>query len=1068
MNKKTQLPAILAIALLGSFATGLPEISRAADKPERSARRILSASGVHGGLVVHLGCDTGRLTAALHPGKGFLVQGLDKDREAVQEARRHIKAKGCYGQVTALHWRDAYLPYIDNVVNLLVCEDRQDMSMDEIMRVLAPGGTAYIKRANGWVKRVKPWPDDIDEWSHYLYDASNNAVSDDTEVAPPRGLQWTCGPTYCRSHEHFASLSAMVSAGGRVFYIHDKGPINSVRKPPEWHLVARDAFSGVVLWTRSIEHWESQLRGFRSGPPEIGRRIVARGDRVYAVLDYGARVLVLDAATGRTLHAIAGTEGAREILYHRGGIYVLADNMSAEDHRKRKEWYRKNVPRQGYRYPKKPIPMYGKQRIIACDAGSGEILWRDKDDRAPAAIMPATMAVAEDRLCFQTTTHVVCLDTDSGDELWRAERPVATSRFSWSTPTLVIQDGVVISGDRLPDDNVGSPPEKGSRWIMDSHHQTRKQPGEIVAFSLKTGAKLWDAPAFENYTIPMDIFVMDGVVWTGDIRARRHPGVTTGRSLRTGRVVSQLPRNNKLYNLHMGHNRCYRNKATTRYILLGRDGIELINPADKTGNGNWWVRGTCQYGIMPANGLIYAPPHSCACHIADKLTGFNVLSSAPAFSGKPLPASPRLEKGPAYGTEPGDPVRDHDGSWPTYRANPQRTGYQKATTPAPAPEQAWVATCTPPVTPPVVARGHVYVAEVDTHTLHALDVDSGDRKWSFVANGRIDSPPTVCGNLCVFGTRSGYVTCLRADDGALVWRFRAMPRNKLLYSYEQLESAWPIHGSVLVDAGKTAAGGRVYFAAGRSSHLDGGIRLYALDLPTGRVASEATVNKAPGADRDTTIRAGALPDILSMRDNSIFMRHLRFDKELRPQKQNVHHLYSPAGFLDTTWWHRTYWLFGTDMGSGWGGWPKRGNVRPAGRMLAYSDPSVIYGYGRMSYRPGGGHVGSDPAKTYKLFAEVRAQKAHARGKRTVEWSQQLPFVLRAMVLAEDAILLAGGDHLPGTGADEGTGVFRIVSREDGSKRFEGSLPSTPVCDGMALTDSGIAIATRSGKVVYLK
>ena len=94
----------------------------------------------------------------------------------------------------------------------------------------------------------KPWPAELDQWSHFLHDASNNAVSQDTEVDPPQGLRWTCGPEYARSHEHFSSMSAMVTAGGRIFYIIDEGPISSVYLPPQWKLVARDAFSGVLLW----------------------------------------------------------------------------------------------------------------------------------------------------------------------------------------------------------------------------------------------------------------------------------------------------------------------------------------------------------------------------------------------------------------------------------------------------------------------------------------------------------------------------------------------------------------------------------------------------------------------------------------------------------------------------------------------------------------------------------------------------------------------------------------------------------------------------------------------------
>ncbi|MGB2819406.1 MAG: hypothetical protein WBF17_00390, partial [Phycisphaerae bacterium] len=48
-------------------------------------------------------------------------------------------------------------------------------------------------------------------------------------------------------------------------------------------------------------------------------------------------------------------------------------------------------------------------------------------------------------------------------------------------------------------------------------------------------------------------------------------------------------------------------------------------------------------------------------------------------------------------------------------------------------------------------------------------------------------------------------------------------------SFEQVESLWPVQGSVLVQ------GGLVYFAAGRSSFLDGGIVVYGLDARTGKV-----------------------------------------------------------------------------------------------------------------------------------------------------------------------------------------------------------------------------------------
>ena len=63
---------------------------------------------------------------------------------------------------------------------------------------------------------------------------------------------------------------------------------------------------------------------------------------------------------------------------------------------------------------------------------------------------------------------------------------------------------------------------------------------------------------------------------------------------------------------------------------------------------NNWIRGVCQYGILPCNGLLYAPPHERCCYMEAKLYGFWAL--APTRRVNVLPDEGRLEKGPAYGT----------------------------------------------------------------------------------------------------------------------------------------------------------------------------------------------------------------------------------------------------------------------------------------------------------------------------------------------------------------------------------------------------------------------------------
>ncbi len=1063
----------------------------------QEAKKILDATGVKGGLVVAIGCDSPMLLAGLRADDSYLVHGLDSDPAKVADARDYLQKKGLYGPVTVSRFDGLQLPYVDNLVNVVVMRDtRHEIRDEELERVLAPSGRLIAPEGtriprlvsrigNGFVMFTKPVPSEVDDWTHYLYDASNNAVSRDTVVGPPRGLQWTCGPEYARSHEHFGSVSAMVSTAGRVFYIIDEGPISSVFLPPNWKLVARDAFNGVLLWERPIDNWESQLRGFRSGPPEIGRRLLADGDRIYVTLGYGQSVTVLDAATGEKCSVLAGTDGASELLSRDGVLYVLADDMTAADHDERKKWINETAPTlQGYQFPKRPIPMYGKQRILALEIATGKPRWKKEFDVA-GEIMPATLAVDEGRVCFQTGSHVVCLNAGDGKEAWHADRPVARSRFSWSTPTLVMHDGVVLTVDRVATDSAdNTAPRQGSKWIIDNTHQSKRQDAELVAVSLEDGKELWRAPCFENYDTQLDIFVIDNVVWVGDLRHKRDVGFTEGRDLRTGKVVVEITNNLDFYSLQMGHHRCYRNKATVRYLLLGRDGIEFVDPRSGTGEGDWWVRGTCQYGIMPANGLIYVPQHSCGCHPQEKLIGFNVLAPERKSKSRNVEEAKsgtdaRLERGPAYGASALQSSASSlkPSSWPTYRRDVRRSGFQDLAAPREVSAE-WTTKLVAPVTAPVVAGGTVFVAETDQHALRALSANDGKQRWTFVADGRIDSPPTISHGLCLFGTRNGFVYCLRADDGEIVWRFRAAPDQRLILSYEQLESAWPVHGSVLVDdtSGKTPV---VYFAAGRSSHLDGGIRMYALELATGNVLHQADVTMtAEDEDGDGIIAQRALPDVLSLQSGSVFMRDLRLNKDLTFEQAKLPHLYAPGGFLDNTWWHRTYWVYGTTMMSGYGGWPRIGNVVPSGRLLVFDGGELIYGYGRMKYQAGAGHVTPDAAKDYRLYAEVLAPKPRPQpkpdarkkrprgptGRREVKWSTDLPSVARAVVLAQDGLLIAGGNSLTESAEHHGPGAFWVASREDGAKLAECELPAPPVLDGMAFTDSGVFISTIDGSV----
>jgi len=926
------LTFVLAILVTSSSVTAQPFSAK------RLADKILNDCDVKGGLIVHIGCGDGKLTAALRANESYLVQGLDTEQRNLEKAREYIHSLNLYGKVSVDRLKGRRLPYIDNLVNLVVSENPGATAESEVMRILCPDGVAYINKGGRWIKKVKPRPKELDDWTHYLHDASNNAVSHDTVIAPPSRMQWIGSPRYARHHDRMSSVSVAVTTGGRVFYIFDEAPRASILVPAEWSLIARDAFNGTILWKRRIDTWFTHLWPLKSGPAQLPRRLVAVGDRVYATLGIDSPVTALDAATGKTIRTYGGTESTEEIILSEGVLFLLV-NKQAE---KLEFSNLKKITQasRGKFWNEEP------RQIMAISAGSGDVLWTSEQ-----RVLPVTLAADSRGVFFHDSRSIVCLDRKTGDELWHSE-PVgwAGEIRSFYAPILVVYKGVVLfSGGETAGLQTGS-------WYTSGKDT-------MTALSAQSGEVLWTAyhpPS--GYRSPEDLLVANGLVWTGETTSGRAVGVFTGRDPFTGEVKSEFPPDVETY---WFHHRCYRGKATDNYLLMSRAGTEFIDVRNEKWIPHHWVRGACLYGIMPANGMLYNPPHPCACYLESKLYGFNAV--APALAGPRVPEraenAPPLEKGPAF--DRNISTRANEDQWPTYRHDAARSGSTSTAVPA-ALKRAWRADIGGRLTSPVVAGGKVFIASVDAHTIYAIDVDSGNRLWHYTTGGRVDSPPTIYQGRVLFGSADGYVYCLAAEDGVLVWRFRAAPMDQRLMSFEQVESVWPAHGSVLIQNGV------LYCLAGRSMFLDGGLHFWRLDPKTGKALSHNVLNdreQKTGKDIQSYVSwlnmPVAMPDILSSDGRLVYMRSQPFnldgtrlplkampaaadaDQGAPPATQDSTqaHLFSPTGLLDDSGWHRTYWMYGSTFVSGWCGYYLAGKAAPAGRILVFDD-SKVYGFGR--------------------------------------------------------------------------------------------------------------------------
>ena len=457
-SARTAWPALLG----GLLAILLAGTAPAADEPTGSvpgaAKAILDGSGVQGGLVVHVGCGTGELTAELRANHRYLVHGLDRDAAKVQAARQRIRSLSQYGLVSVDCLAGKRLPYADNLVNLLVSEDLGDVPVEEVTRVLAPLGVACIKQEDAWTKTVKPWPKDIDEWTHLFHGPDGNPVAADEVVGPPRRVQWVGGPLFARHHNVVPTVTAMVSGGGRLFSVVDEAPAASFEFPTRWSLVAQDAFNGVVLWQRPIAQWQDWFTFAKEVPPELGRRLVVDGNTAYVTLELGAPVTALDAATGETVRTYAETKNAEEIVCSKGILFVVVGTGAPASAPER----RRGVGSVPGAYNRR-IPPTAKA-LIALKATSGEVLWRRTDQ----VMFPASLAVAGERALLAAPDGLVCLGARNGREVWRSPRTLETDRGTWTVPRVVIHGDVVLCADMDPRPEappaVAQDPNKAEPW----------------------------------------------------------------------------------------------------------------------------------------------------------------------------------------------------------------------------------------------------------------------------------------------------------------------------------------------------------------------------------------------------------------------------------------------------------------------------------------------------------------------------------------------------------------------------------------------------------------------------
>ena len=809
------------IALLYLFAllvgTGFDAHADEAQSAELAAR-ILEDTDAQRGVCVVVGGDAA-FPLELARSSEFLVHCRQPDAEIAAKIRNLADRAGLGIDRLAVDVGPVQpLPYAGRMIDVLIAPDvtdetLSDHSLSEIVRVLRPGGRAFVghwstdssalsaEALRSWndgaheglkfdVRRsdagtsvaiVAPESDGAGDWSHWEHSPDNNPVSEDTIIKAPYMTQFMAKPYY------IAIPSITTAAAGRTFLAI--GHIAHHRR--EWdnmnRLIARNGYNGAILWERELP--EGYL---------VHRSAFIATDKTFYMIQRD-HALMLDPETGETQGKISipGVFGDwKWMAIDNDVMYMLAGKRDSgvettKGDRAFGGWSWADLSTGYYAQPRVP---WGFGSILAAyDLKRKKVLWSHSEDDQP--IDGRAMSLRDGKVYFYCPEKYLCAaDAHTGDILWTND------------------DSATLSLIEEPGKGLTSTPGFRSACLAVATPQALILQGQtrmnVVAVSTSDGKQLWTKQKVTNN--PNAIYVDDKVI-LGVGNGGNHVALDPV----SGDVVEDLG---------------FRKRACTRltacsdsFFVRGEGTLRYDRDAKKI-MIDGAARPACNDGALPANGLLYVGPWQCDCNLS--LIGRIAKCSAGDFDFD-FQAQDKTRLQSSADLEVIEDLDVTQRDWPTYRGNNDRSSSSRVNI-AGNVTRKWMyrpdLADTP--TPAIAAGSLVFVSGFDGKT-RAIDKGTGKLRWQFKTPGAIRMPPTVADGRIYIGSGDGHVYTLEAATGRLLWRFRAAPIERLINVYGSLNSTWPVNSGVLVNDGVA------YFGAGIIDH--DGTYVYALDAATGRL-----------------------------------------------------------------------------------------------------------------------------------------------------------------------------------------------------------------------------------------
>lgn len=968
------LSVVFALLLLTTATLSAPR------DPKADADAILAAYGSNKGLatIVSNAEEIPAEMVSQLAAHGLAVHVIAGNASARDKLVRNLGSSPASSAIMVEHLPLSSLPYLDHFANLLVADDRSVLKAGrpgqaELERVITPGGMLAVRKGNAWQFTRKAWPGNMDNWTHPNYDATNNKVSRDEVLQTPFGYKWIDGMGV--PPPSGSTCRGWIVNGGRLFVQSSAEPENFVRpgssdvKAAEY-LVARDAFNGLVLWKQRLG--PPADRSFWSQVKGAAlvkvAPIAVDSHAVYAVRE--GKLTAFDPRTGTVLFTCDNTYVPWAVRVN-GGAIVTAGFSAAADS--------------------------GKGGLEVFDVSNGSKRWTL--ERTVNSIAASTNTVfAQTWASTPEQSAVFACDLTSGTELF------------------------TISGA----DCKGAVPRILS--VGDSYALINKKFA-IACVSPRDGKTMWQLDSVPYFWGP----VINGELWIDG----RAIDVATGRTVRQiphllfgegwglddngddfGCVAMGMVGNLMLSGRHH------------RYQRVGADSLELYYYRG--------MRAGCGPSMAAANGMLFTPQVNCVCNPTHPL-GFTAVAHV---ANDPTPvdftSSHGVERGPAFDAIRVDAARAL--AWPLFRANAERSSSSNL---APAytyspqwqtPVLAGALTGTlqdsrdsramAAVSPPVCGDGRVVVVSVNRGEVLAYDERSGSELWRYRAGSRIETPPSLLGTGCFFGCNDGYVYALDARDGRLAWRTRIAPREDRIMDHGMVESRWPVYGSVLVYRNT------IYAAAGKTSEVDGGVVIVAMDPSNGERRWARLID----------VTQLAKNDILGVRNGRIVWQNIDLDpasgegdllkgREILGDGPDVRSGMWDDTYLTAASSRRVGQIYNVGGHKGW--------------LLAWNDRTIV----------------DQTAAIFERASDTAHSTDKGDGRKRVYFD--IARQPTAIVVTPKTIVLGFGDSTHTRGRIE-------VRSMSGQVLATIALGSGVAANGIAVGDSGIAVTLDNGSLAYLR